>query len=156
MSGTIRENIAFAKPEASDDEVRRAATIACAMEFIEEKEDGFDEMVGERGTGLSGGQRQRTAIARAIVSDPDILILDDVTSSVDARTEKQIVANLYSQLKSKTVLIISQKINSIMLADRIFLVDSGTVVDSGSHEQLLERNDMYRQIYETQSAEIRA
>ena len=154
VSGTIRENIAFANPSATQEEIERAADLACVSEIIAEKENGWDEQIGERGTGLSGGQRQRMAIARAILSDPDILILDDVTSSVDAKTEKQIVANLYSQLVQKTVLIISQKINTIILDDRIVLLDAGRIVDAGSHKHLLESNEMYSEIYETQSAVI--
>ena len=156
FSGTIRENVSFARPDATDDEINKVAGIACATEFIAEKENGWDEHVGERGTGLSGGQRQRIAIARAILSDPDILILDDVTSSLDARTEKQIVANIYSQLPGKTVFIISQKINTIMLAERILLLDARKLVDQGSHEELLKTNEMYREIFDTQSTEIRA
>ncbi len=156
LSGTIRENIAYAKPDAAIGELERAARIACAAEVIEEKENGWEEHVGERGAGLSGGQRQRVAIARAIVSDPDILILDDVTSSLDSRTEKTIVSNLYRELTDKTVLIISQKVNTIMLADRIVLIDSGNIVGIGTHEELLSQNEMYKEIYETQSAEIRA
>ena len=156
QSGTILENITFARSDASEDEIERAAEIACATEFIGEKENGWDEEIGERGTGLSGGQRQRVAIARAVLSDPDILILDDVTSSVDAKTEKKVVSNLYTHLADKTVLIISQKINTIMLADRIVLIDGGRIVDIGDHEDLLTKNEMYRTIYETQSAEIRA
>lgn len=156
LSGTIRENFTFGNPTATEEQVNQAAEIACAAEFIQEKENGWDEHVGERGTGLSGGQRQRVAIGRAVLSDPDILILDDVTSSLDARTEKQIVTNLYGELRDKTVLIISQKINTIMLADRIILMDNGRIVAEGRHDQLLEENDMYREIFDTQSAEIRA
>lgn len=156
ITGTIRENIAFARPDASDEEIEAAASIACALEFIESHPDRWDLHVGERGTGLSGGQRQRTAIARAILSAPDILILDDVTSSVDARTERQIVGNLYASLTDTTVIIISQKINTMLLADRIVLMESGRVVDTGTHAELLERSTMYREVYETQSAEIRS
>ena len=156
MSGSIRENLAFGRPDASEAELTDVAEIACARDFIEEKDDGWDEFVGERGAGLSGGQRQRIAIARAILSNPEILILDDVTSSLDAKTEKRIVANLYRKLHDKTVLIISQKVNTIMMADRIVLMENGRIVAHGSHDDLLGRNDMYREIYETQSAEIRA
>ncbi|TVQ20227.1 MAG: ABC transporter ATP-binding protein, partial [Spirochaetaceae bacterium] len=138
-----------------DERTVEAARIACALDFIGEKEDGWNEHVGERGTGLSGGQRQRIAIARAILADPDVLILDDVTSAVDASTEKKIVSNLYRHLRDKTVVIISQKINTIMLADRIFVIEEGRIAGVGTHEQLLATNDTYREIYETQSAEIR-
>ena len=170
MAGSILDNVTYAyrRGEATPDAastpeaaapaaaVLRAAEIACAREFIEEKEAGWSEPVGERGTGLSGGQRQRIAIARALLSDPDILILDDVTSSVDAHTEKLIVSNLYAALKNKTVVIISQKVNTIMLADRIIVMENGKIVGEGSHDELIETNRTYREIYETQSTEIRA
>ena len=156
LSGTIRENMIFANPEVSEGEINRAAEIACVDEIVREKEAGLDEPIGERGVGLSGGQRQRVAIARAVLSKPDILLLDDVTSSLDAYTEKKIVARLYAELKKTTVLIISQKINTIMMSSRIILLDNGRIVDQGSHEDLLESSEMYREIFETQSAEIRA
>lgn len=170
MAGSILDNVAYAyrrgtaapatasTPEAAAPAatVLRAAEIACAREFIEEKEGGWGELVGERGAGLSAGQRQRIAIARALLSDPDILILDDVTSSVDAHTEKLIVSNLYAALKEKTVVIISQKVNTVMLADRIIVMENGKIVGEGSHDDLMKTNQTYREIYETQSAEIRA
>ena len=160
LSGTILENVTYAHRVATVGSVPaaavlRAAEIACAREFIEEKENGWQEPVGERGAGLSGGQRQRVAIARALLSDPDILILDDVTSSVDARTEKQIIANLYRALEEKTVIIISQKVNTIMLADRIVVMENGRIVGCGSREELMRSSDTYREICETQQ-EIRA
>jgi len=171
MAGTILDNVAYAyrRGTAAGDAasaadavvvptaaVLRAAEIACAREFIEEKEHGWNEPVGERGAGLSGGQRQRIAIARALLSDPDILILDDVTSSVDAQTEKSIVSNLYAALKEETVIIISQKINTVMLADRIIVMENGRIIGEGSHDELVKTNQTYRDIYNTQSAEIRA
>ena len=164
LSGTILENVAYAyrrgnagsPPTEPTAQMLRAAELAAAREFIDEKEHGWQEHVGERGTGLSGGQRQRVAIARAVLADPDVLILDDVTSALDARTERQIVSNLYRELPEKTVIIISQKINTVMLADRIIILDEGRIVAEGTHETLLQSNDMYREIHATQSAEIRA
>ncbi len=152
FSGTIRENLIFANPGATQEEIEKAVEIACAKEFIMEKEDGFDEHVGERGTGLSGGQRQRIAIARAIIAKPDILILDDITSSVDLETEFKIYNNLRSYLKDKTTFIISQKINSIVNSDKIIVMDKGKIVGIGKHDQLIEENSIYREIYNTQNA----
>jgi ATP-binding cassette, subfamily B, multidrug efflux pump len=152
FSGTIRENLIFANPGATQEEIEKAVEIACAKEFIMEKEDGFDEHVGERGTGLSGGQRQRVAIARAIIAKPDILILDDITSSVDLETEFKIYNNLRSYLKDKTTFIISQKINSIVNSDKIIVMDKGKIVGIGKHDQLIEENSIYREIYNTQNA----
>jgi len=161
LSGTILDNVAYAyrrkegSPTEPDESITRAAEIACAREFIEEKEHGWHEHVGERGSGLSGGQRQRVAIARAILSDPDILILDDVTSALDASTERQIVASLYRELRDKTVIFISQKVNSLMMTDRVVVLEEGQIAGVGTHDELLESNQTYREIYETQSAEMR-
>jgi len=151
FSGTLRDNIGFGAPGASQEDLQRAADIACAAEFIAEKPEGWDSSVGERGAGLSGGQRQRVAIARAIAAKPDVIILDDVTSSLDATTEKRIVDGLYREFKDRTAIIISQKINTIRYADRIMVVEDGRIIAAGTHDELLKSNSTYRTIFETQS-----
>lgn len=157
LSGSIAENIRFGvdPAQAGEKRLREAARVACAQEFIDAKEAGWSERVAERGVGLSGGQRQRVSIARAVAADPQVLILDDVTSAVDARTEREITANLFEALAKKTVLIISQRVNSIMHADRIVVMDNGMLVGSGTHDQLLQSSEIYREIYQTQTAELR-
>jgi ABC-type multidrug transport system fused ATPase/permease subunit len=151
FSGTIHENIAFGAPNARMIELKRAADIACATEFIRDKSHGWEESVGERGAGLSGGQRQRVAIARAVAAKPDIIVLDDVTSSLDITTETRIVESLYSEFRDRTAIIISQKINTICNADRIVVMEDGRIIATGSHEELLKSDPTYRTIFETQS-----
>jgi ATP-binding cassette subfamily B protein len=156
FSGTIRENVAFSAPDASQADLERAAEIACATEFIREKPEGWDASVGERGAGLSGGQRQRVAIARAIASNPDIIVLDDVTSSLDATTERRIVESLYREFKGRTAIIISQKVNTIRNADQIVVMENGCIIATGTHEELLQSDATYRTIVETQSGSAAA
>ncbi len=149
FSGGIRENILYGNPDGGQDIAERAAKIAQALSFIEEK--GWDTGIGERGTGLSGGQRQRVAIARAVAPNPSIIILDDVTSSLDLETERKVTRGIYDELNNATVLIISQKIKTIKESNRIIVMDKGRIIGIGTHEELLDSNDIYRQIAETQN-----
>ena len=148
FSATVHENIAYARGEATREEVRRAAAAAQADGFIERLPKGYDTRIGERGLTLSGGQRQRIAIARAILADPRILILDDATSSVDASTEYEIKSALREVLAGRTTFVIAHRLSTIALADRILVLERGELVADGSHHELLERSELYREIVE--------
>jgi ATP-binding cassette subfamily B protein len=150
FSGTIRENIAFGKPDASMEEIAKAAELAKIRDFIESLPDGYDTFVGERGVTLSGGQRQRITIARAILTNPKILIMDDSLSFVDSKTEQEIQLALTEVMKGRTTFIIAQRLSTIRNADRIMILDNGEIVELGTHEELMARNGAYRRIYETQ------
>jgi ATP-binding cassette subfamily B protein len=148
FSATVHDNIAYAKPGASREAVEQAAERARADEFIRELPDGYDTLVGERGLTLSGGQRQRIAIARAILADPRILILDDATSSVDASTEQQIKLALREVMAGRTTFVIAHRLSSIELADEIVVIEDGRISDVGTHEELLDRSPLYHEIVE--------
>ena len=148
FSTTVRENIAFGVAGATDEDVERAARLAQAHEFIEELPDGYETVIGERGITLSGGQRQRIAIARALIVDPRILILDDATASVDASTEARIRLGLREAMKGRTTLIIAHRLSTLALADELVVLDRGRVAARGSHDELLETSAVYRDIYE--------
>ena len=148
FSTTVRENIAFGSAGASEDDVEQAARAAQAHEFITELPQGYDTVIGERGITLSGGQRQRIAIARALLVDPRVLILDDATASVDATTEARIRLALREVMKGRTTLIIAHRLSTISLADEIVVLDHGRIAARGVHEELLATSRAYREIYE--------
>jgi len=146
FSMSIRDNIAFGRADASFDEVVAAARAAEAHGFVEELPDGYDTVVGERGYTLSGGQRQRIAIARTLLVDPPILILDDATSAVDAQVEHHIHGALREAMKDRTTIVIGHRISTILLADRVAIIDGGRIVASGTHQDLLDREPIYAEI----------
>jgi ATP-binding cassette subfamily B protein len=148
FSDTVAANIAYARPDATLEQIEAAAIRAQAHNFIRALPEGYDTIVGERGLTLSGGQRQRVAIARALLAEPRILILDDATSSVDARTEAQIKAGLREAMEGRTTFIVAHRLSTISLADEIVVMDRGRIVDRGTHEELLERCPLYEEIAE--------
>jgi len=150
FSGTIRDNIRYGRPDASEDEVVEAAKAAQAHEFITGFPDGYDTIVGQRGANLSGGQKQRIAIARAILVKPRVLILDDSTSSVDVVTEARIEEALRRLMKDSTNFVIAQRISTVLKADKILVLENGRIAAEGSHSQLMETSPIYRDIYDSQ------
>jgi len=150
FSGTIKENICWGKEDATDEEVIKAAKLAQAHDFIINLPDGYDTVIGERGVTLSGGQKQRIAIARALIKNPKILILDDATSAVDFVTEQKIIKGLKEIMKNCTTFLIAQRVSTMMNADKIIILDKGRIVGFGTHYELLERNPIYQEIYKSQ------
>ena len=148
FSASVHENIAYARPDATREQVEGAARAAQADGFIEALPHGYDTLVGERGLTLSGGQRQRIAIARAVVADPRILILDDATSSVDASTEQEIKLALRELMAGRTTFVIAHRLSTIALADEIVVLEHGQVASQGTHDELLEFSPLYREIVE--------
>jgi ATP-binding cassette subfamily B protein len=154
FAASVRENIAFGRPDASQAEIEAAARAAAAHDFIMELPEGYDSYVGERGVTLSGGQKQRVAIARALLKDPRILILDDATSSVDTETEAEIQAALERLMEGRTSFVIAQRLSTVRKADQILVLDRGQIVaratrtgQASAHEQLLRSSGLYAEIY---------
>jgi ATP-binding cassette subfamily B multidrug efflux pump len=150
FSGTVAENIAFGRPNATREEIEAAARAAQAHDFIMAMPDGYDSHVEARGANLSGGQKQRIAIARALLIDPAILILDDSTSSVDMETEFLIQEALDTLMEGRTTFIIAQRLSSVLKADHIIILDQGRITAQGTHRELLETSPIYREIYHSQ------
>ncbi|MBQ6986766.1 MAG: ABC transporter ATP-binding protein [Oscillibacter sp.] len=150
FSGTIRDNLRWGKPDATDEELWEACKTACADEFLKNMPDGLDTDLGQGGVNVSGGQKQRLCIARALLSNPQILILDDSTSAVDMATDAKIRAAFRSGFAGTTKLIIAQRVASVMDADRIVVMDNGAIVDMGTHAELMEQSPIYREVYQSQ------
>jgi ABC-type multidrug transport system fused ATPase/permease subunit len=149
FSATIRENISFGRPEATLEEVQDAAKAAMIHDFIMTLEEGYDAEIGERGVTVSGGQKQRMAIARALLADPSILILDDSTSSVDAKTEMLIQKALENLMKDRTTFIITHRLSTVRNADLIVMLERGQIVEMGSHQELVTAGGLYSGIHQT-------
>lgn len=150
FSGTIKDNISYGSPDAPDEKIEEAAKIANAYEFIQKLPDKFESKVGERGVGISGGQRQRISIARTILRDPEILILDEATSSLDQKSEAQVQEALEHLMQGRTTFVIAHRLSTITRADRIIVLDRGRVVESGTHKQLIKKDGIYKRLYEAQ------
>ncbi len=144
------ENIRYGKTNASDDEVIEAAKKAHAHEFISKLPQGYDSLVGERGVKLSGGQRQRIAIARAILKNAPILILDEATSQLDSVTESNIQESLWELMQDKTTIVIAHRLSTLLHMDRILVFDQGKILEDGTHQELLDKNGMYKTLWNAQ------
>jgi subfamily B ATP-binding cassette protein MsbA len=151
FEGTIRENVLFARPDASEDDLLAAANAAHVTEFTNRFDQGLDTLIGERGVKLSGGQRQRVSIARAILADPRILILDEATSSLDTESETYIQQSLDRLLSGRTTLVIAHRLSTIRRADQILVLEDGRIVERGTHEELIGRRGRYHELYTYQA-----
>jgi subfamily B ATP-binding cassette protein MsbA len=147
---TVRANVAYALPDSTQEAVERAARAANAHEFILQMPQGYDTVLGERGTRLSGGQRQRIAIARAILRDPPILIFDEATSALDSESERLVQEAIEHLLEGRTVFVIAHRLSTILNADQIIAMENGRIVESGTHDELLAEGGLYRKLYRLQ------
>jgi len=150
FTGTVAANIRYGREEASDDEVRHAATVAQALEFVDNMPEKFASPISQGGTNLSGGQKQRLSIARAIVRKPDVYVFDDSFSALDFVTDAKLRAALRAETANATVFVVAQRISTILNADRIVVLDDGRIVGIGTHAELLERSGIYREIVASQ------
>ena len=150
FSGTIASNVRFGKDDATDEEIQKAAGIAQATEFIEAKDDKYDSSIAQGGSNVSGGQKQRLAIARAIAKDPKIFIFDDSFSALDLKTDATLRKALGDNVKNSTVIIVAQRISTILRAEQILVLDDGKIVGKGTHEELMKSCEVYQQIAKSQ------
>ena len=151
FAGTIKENLRWGNPNATDEQIEEACRLAQADEFVRSFPDGYDSMIEQGGTNVSGGQKQRLCIARALLKQPKILILDDSTSAVDTKTDAFIRAGFKSYIPETTKIIIAQRISSVQDADLILVMENGKIADKGTHEELLKTSQIYREVYEQQT-----
>jgi ATP-binding cassette subfamily B protein len=150
FSGTVAENIRYGKEDATDEEVRHAADVAQATEFISEMQDGFNSVIAQGGTNVSGGQKQRLSIARALVRKPEIYVFDDSFSALDFKTDARLRAALKQETRESTVLIVSQRVSTVMDADQIIVLDEGHMAGIGTHRELMRTSEVYRDIVSSQ------
>ena len=151
FSGTIKDNLRWGKEDATDDEMLRVCKLACADDFIQAFPDKYDTFIEQGGTNVSGGQKQRLCIARALLKDPKVLILDDSTSAVDTRTDAMIRKSFREEIPNVTKIIIAQRVSSVQEADQIIVMDGGKINAVGTHEELLKTNQIYQEVYYSQN-----
>jgi len=150
FNDTVRANISYGVESIEDSIIKDAAIAANAHDFIEKLPDGYDTVIGERGISLSGGQRQRIAIARAIVKNPPILILDEATSSLDTESEKNVQEAIEKLMRDRTVIVIAHRLSTVHNADKILVLDNGKIIDEGSHQELINRDGVYKELHNMQ------